>query len=503
MDFNTLDAQRESGEAYIASMKHEGWVCIPDFYDDGGFSGGNMERPGFRQLMNDVENGKIDCLVVYKVDRLSRSLLDFTRIMETLEKHNVSFVSVTQQFNTTHSMGRLTLNILLSFAQFEREIIAERTRDKMAAARRKGKWTGGMPVLGYDIHVRGGKLIVNAFEAARIREIFELYLEHQSLLSTAKELNRRGWTTKKWITKKGHERGGKPFNKNNLSSTLGNVLYLGKLTYKDEEFEGEHEAIVDEKIWRAVRKLLRRNDRNGGPGTRSGAMRNKHGALLKGLLYCAPCNCAMTHSITARGQKRYRYYVCTQAQKNGWDNCPTKSLPAAEIEAFIIGRIRCIGGDSKLAAKTLEQAQKQLSEKIDKLNNERRAIEHDMRRFYNEQRDLLKEAALDGEGESFATAKLADTQEKIENSEKRIIAIREELAILESESVNGQELYAAVKSFDPVWESLSGREKSRLLHLLIERVGYDGEKESVSLTFRPSGIKALANENDRNTDESE
>jgi site-specific DNA recombinase len=165
-DFNSLDAQHESAEAYIASQKAEGWVCLPERYDDGGFSGGNIERPALKRLLADTEAGRIDCIVVYKVDRLSRSLLDFTRLMETLEKHNISFVSVTQQFNTTNSMGRLTLNILLSFAQFEREIISERTRDKIAATRRKGKWSGGIPMLGYDIAPEGGKLLVIHCRAA-------------------------------------------------------------------------------------------------------------------------------------------------------------------------------------------------------------------------------------------------------------------------------------------------------------------------------------------------
>jgi len=204
-EFNSLDAQREAGEAYIASQKHEGWVCMPDRYDDGGFTGGNMERPAMKRLLADIEAGGIDCIVVYKVDRLSRSLLDFARVMETFEKHSVAFVSVTQQFNTSTSMGRLMLNVLLSFAQFEREIISERTRDKIAATRRKGKWSGGMPMLGYDVDLRGGRLLVNENEARTVRTIFELYLEHQSLIETVKVLNSRGWATKRWATRKGHE----------------------------------------------------------------------------------------------------------------------------------------------------------------------------------------------------------------------------------------------------------------------------------------------------------
>lgn len=189
-EFNSLDAQRDSGEAYVASQQHEGWECLPNQYDDGGFTGGNMDRPAMQRLMADIEAGKIDCVVVYKVDRLSRSLLDFARIMEVFEKHNVSFVSVTQQFNTATSMGRLILHVLLSFAQFERELISERTRDKIAASRRKGKWWGGMPVIGYDVVER--KLVVNEEEARIVREIFRLYLELESLIPVVQEIERRG-----------------------------------------------------------------------------------------------------------------------------------------------------------------------------------------------------------------------------------------------------------------------------------------------------------------------
>lgn len=229
-EFNSLDAQRESAEAYITSQKHEGWACLPDRYDDGGYTGGNMDRPAFQRLLKDIEAGRIDCIVVYKVDRLSRSLLDFARIMEIFELHRVSFVSVTQQFNTTTSMGRLTLNILLSFAQFEREIISERIRDKVAATRRKGKWSGGRPILGYDVAPEGGRLLVNEDEAVWVRGIFELYLEREALIATIKELDVRGWTNKRWTTKKGQETGGKPFTKNNLYRLLTNVLYTGKIT---------------------------------------------------------------------------------------------------------------------------------------------------------------------------------------------------------------------------------------------------------------------------------
>ena len=183
-EFNSLDAQREAAEAFILSQRHEGWQLVPAHYDDGGYTGGNMDRPALKKLLADIEGAKVDCVVVYKVDRLSRSLMDFARIIEVFDKRGVSFVSVTQQFNTTNSLGRLTLNILLSFAQFEREIISERTRDKQSAARKKGKWIGGHPILGYDIDPRGGRLVVNPEEAERVRAIFDLYLEHQAAIAT-------------------------------------------------------------------------------------------------------------------------------------------------------------------------------------------------------------------------------------------------------------------------------------------------------------------------------
>jgi len=269
--------------------------------------------------------------VVYKIDRFSRSLADFMRMMTVFEEHGVAFVSVTQAFDTSSSMGRLTLNILLSFAQFEREIISERTRDKIAAARRKGKWMGGKPLLGYDLLLTPGaaKLVVNEDEAVRVRAIFDEYIEHQSLIRTVQVLNQRGWKTKRWTTRTGHECGGQPFDKTRLFRVLTNVVYLGKVRYKDEVHPGEHDAIVDDDRWERAHRMLRSNGRTGGMH-----VRNKYGALLKGILYCKPCARPMMHSYTSKGNRCYRYYVCYTAQKEGWHACPSKSLPAEEIERF-------------------------------------------------------------------------------------------------------------------------------------------------------------------------
>ncbi len=335
-EFNSLDAQRESGEAYIASQQHEGWVSLPDRYDDGGFTGGNMDRPALRRLLADIEAGKVDCVIVYKVDRLSRSLLDFGRIVEMFDKHHVSFVSVTQQFNTANSTGRLMLHVLLSFAQFEREIISERTRDKMAAARRKGQWLGGTPVLGYDVQDR--KLIVNEAEAECVRQTFALYLEHQGLIGVVQELDRRGWVNKCWTTRDGRQRGGKPFTKTSLHRLLTNVTYVGQVQYQGEIHDGQQAAIVDPDVWQRTQALLKRQGR-----TDAAPARTQLGALLQGILFCAACGCAMTPTHSTRnGNKRYRYYVCSKAQKRGWQTCPSKSVPAHEIEQLVIDQIQCI-----------------------------------------------------------------------------------------------------------------------------------------------------------------
>jgi site-specific DNA recombinase len=485
--FNSLDAQRESGEAFIKSQQHEGWECLPDSYDDGGFTGGNMDRPALKRLLSDIEAGRIDCVVVYKVDRLSRSLLDFARMMETFEKNHVSFVSVTQQFNTATSMGRLVLNVLLSFAQFEREIISERTRDKIAAARRTGKWSGGMPLLGYDVSSRGSKLLVNEDEAVRVRAIFELYLEYQSLIRVVQELERRGWTNKRWVTRHGQERGGKPFSKTSLHKLLTNVTYTGHIKYKDEVHNGEHSAIVDLAVWQRVQAMLQRNAHSGGP-----LNRNRFGALLKGLLCCAPCGCAMspTHS-TKNGSKRYRYYVCTGAQKRGWSTCLSKSIPAAEIEQFVVTRIKGIGQDPKLQAETFAQAREQVVAQLTALETEQRGLEREMARWNAEVCKLL-DHIRPGDSNTPALARLADLQERIRTGERRATQVRDEIISLNRGLVDARQVAQALADFDPLWETLSPREQAQVLQLLVERVEYNGAMGKVAITFHPAGIKVLA-----------
>jgi site-specific DNA recombinase len=334
-EFNSLDAQREAAEAFIQSQRREGWIALPTPYDDSGFTGANMERPALTRLLHAVEAGDLDCVVVYKVDRLSRSLLDFTRMLSVFEKHKVSFVAVTQQFNTSTSLGRLTLNILLSFAQFERELIGERTRDKMSAARRKGKWVGGCPVLGYDVDPGGGRLVVNEEEAERVRAIFALFEEQGSVQRTLAEIERRGWRLKSWTRRTGQFRPGGPFALNSLRLLLTNVLYTGAIRHKGQLYPGEHASILVPGTWERVQSLIAKRT-----AFAHGRARNKHLALLNGLLYCESCATPMVYSYAGSKDRKYPYYVCLNAQRKGWAACLAKSLPARAIEESVLGQIR-------------------------------------------------------------------------------------------------------------------------------------------------------------------
>jgi len=254
--FNSLDAQRESAEAYIASQRHMGWTALERRYEDGGYTGANLERPALQALMADIESSRVDCVLVYKIDRLSRSLLDFARLIGVFEERGVSLVSVTQQMNTTDSLGRLTLNILLSFAQYERELIAERTRDKMRAARRKGKWLGGTPVLGYDVDPQGGGLTINVAEAERVRFVFQRVAEGKCSEEVVKALTRRGWTTKAWVSRSGRPYPGRPFQQADVIRLVRNVTYMGKLREAEQIYAAEHAAIVDADVWERANAVV-------------------------------------------------------------------------------------------------------------------------------------------------------------------------------------------------------------------------------------------------------
>ena len=336
-DFNSLDAQRESCESYVQSRKHEGWVVLPNDYSDAGWTGANIERPALQRLLADVEAGRVDVILTYKIDRLSRSLLDFARLMELFEQQNVSFVSVTQSFDSSTPMGRLTTNVLMSFSQYEREIIGERIRDKVAAAKRRGKFTGGTPPLGCDVDSDKRRLVVNELEAETVRFIFKRFAELGSPLQLADELNKKGITTKAWMTKHGVFREGKPWHKMHIYRTLYNRTYLGEVIHKDNTYPGEHERIVSQTMWDRAHAVIEENTRTWAKHSRA-----KAPALLRGIIRCGACDRAMS-PVSARSKgKLYRYYTCGKASKEGHSSCPVRSVSASEMEGAVMAQLRTI-----------------------------------------------------------------------------------------------------------------------------------------------------------------
>jgi DNA invertase Pin-like site-specific DNA recombinase len=340
MEFNSLDAQCEACGAYIVSQRAEGWHPVRDHYDDGGVSGGTLDRPALKRLLADVEAGKIDVVVVYKIDRLSRSMLDFLKLVETFERHGVTFVSITQAFNTTSSMGRLTLNMLLSFAQFEREVIGERIRDKVAASRKKGIWMGGWSPLGYEVKDR--KLVIHKADAERVRNIFKRFVELKSATLLAKEL----------VAARAVNRYGHLLDKGVLYRLLSNRVYIGEAVHKGASYPGEHTPIIDRKLWDQVHAILKEN-----PRKRAGTTRAQTPALLKGLLF-GPNGAAMSPTHTRKGGRLYRYYISQSVIKRGTEACTVKQIPASEIERIVIEQIRSLLQTPEVIIQTWRAARK-------------------------------------------------------------------------------------------------------------------------------------------------
>jgi site-specific DNA recombinase len=343
MEFNSLDAQREACEAYVTSQRAEGWLLVPDRYDDGGFSGGTLDRPALKRLRVDIEAGKVDVVVVYKIDRLSRSLMDFSRLVEVFDQHKVTFVSVTQSFNTTTSMGRLTLNVLLSFAQFEREVIGERIRDKFAASRKRGIWMGGWAPLGYVVRER--KLVINEVDAGLVRSIFQRFLKTGSTTKLAREL----------IAENIRNKYGKLIDKGILYKMLGNPVYVGVAMHKGASYPGEHVGIIDQKIWDKVQARFQES-----PRKRAAATRAQTPSLLKGIIF-GPTGAAMSPTHTRRRGRLYRYYISQTVLKQGSGDCPVARVPAAEIEKIVIDQIRILLLSPEIIVQTSRSARKSIN----------------------------------------------------------------------------------------------------------------------------------------------
>lgn len=481
-EYNSLDAQREAGEAYIASQRHEGWVALSEQYDDGGFTGGNLDRPALKRLLRDIEAGKIDIVVCYKVDRLSRSLLDFAKLIETFDRHEVSFVSVTQSFQTTTSMGRLTLNILLSFAQFERELVSERVRDKVAGAKRKGKYTGGPPVIGYDVDFENHKLVVNPAEAKTVRHIFRRYSELGSGLAVSRELNERGITRKSRTTKKGNFHPGTPWNGKQIYEVMNNCIYIGEVKHRDKVYLGEHEAIVPRALWDKVHSLIAHDPETG---------RRKLDAaphLLRGIIRCGHCDNAMTTSWTTRHGKVYSYYVCSRATKMGYSTCPVKTVAAGEMEQAVTNQLRAVFRSPEMIAQTYMQAKAHEAGEIERLRTEKTDLEIKRLRL----RDKVTKLVDSGRSDDDARYELRELSRDIEDVERTLADVNSVLQGMQSDAVTEWDVTESLNKIDPLWEELFPIEQHRIVGLLVDKVIV--YEDGLDIRIRTDGLHSLITE---------
>ena len=483
-DFNSLEAQREACESYIRAQAYAGWQVLPDAYDDGGFTGANLERPAFRRLFDDVEAGRVDVIVVYKVDRLSRSLLDFARVMDRLNRAGVAFVSVTQNFSTADAIGRLTLNMLMSFGEFEREMIAERTRDKVAASRRRGKWTGGPVPIGYD--VQDGKLVINELEAIVVREVFDLYREHGSALVTARALNARGRRTKLAETRKGELRGAKPWHKDAVLRVLKSPLYAGYVGCGGELFEGEQARIVERDVWARVQAMLLAN-----AGTKTSHGRNPD-YVLRGLLFCQRCGAAFTTASTRKRGNEYRYYRCVTRVKAGADACEAQPLPANAIESYVVDRLRAVVSDPALVADIERRLQVRLVARRATLEAERKALPATIANLSAEGGRLVASmATMSGPARRLLDDRVQQVGDELARREEKLREVEQQLAALAEARVDVDWVAEALRDFDPVWEALTPDNRGRLLAALICRIDVDEPAGRVEIHLADvSGVAA-------------
>ena len=481
--FTSLDAQREAGEAFVASMKSEGWVVVPARYDDGGFTGGNTERPALQRLLTDIGQGQVDVVVVYKIDRLSRSLLDFLKLIEFFEQRHVAFVAVTQQINTATSAGKLMLHILASFASYERAIISERTSDKMCAARRKGKYMGGPAILGFGVDRDKKRLIVDPDEAEMVRALFDLYLLHRSLLRVAQLANERGWCTKSWTSRGGARREGGPWDKAKLQRVLTDVTYTGMVWHAGDILPGEHEAIIDQETFDRVQQIIKENGNGSGHVSRS-----KHPALLKGLLRCGRCGAAMTNTYTKKGTRLYRYYLCLSRDKRGRDACAAPYLPAQDIEDLVVDQIRRLARDPELAQAVFREAASQQQALVPRLQTERQRLVRDRQAKSEQIQRLVAVLATADSPQPSVSERLAELEGLVGKVNHRLTEIDLELTALGQNRIDPDDVARALAQFDDLWDVLYPQERSRLVRSLIATITYEAAGD-VRIALNPGAIR--------------
>jgi len=464
-DFNSLDAQREACAAYIE--RQQGWRLVEEHYDDGGFTGANTDRPAFQRLMADVEAKRVDVIVVYKVDRLSRSLLDFVKVMEQLNAAGASFVSVTQNFSTADAMGRLTMNLLASFAEFEREMIRERTRDKIAASRRRGKWTGGPTPFGYKLVEK--KLVIDDVEAHVVRELFRLFLEHRQMAKVAQLLNDQALLPRGMKGRPGKH--GLLWRKESVARILRSPVYVGQVPYHDEVHAGEHQALVDDETFQKAQRIL-----DGKPGHfRQTGLNPDY--VLRGLIRCKRCDGAMCPGSTTRGERQHRYYRCSTRDRHGIKACSARPLPAEAIERFVVERIarhtteggfvphveQLLHARTESRRATAEQLRAELPAKI--------AAAADQAKRLSEQATRLK-----GRARELVEAQLVVESDRLLAAEKQLTAVNCDLEELAAERTVADWVIDALRNFARVWDLLTPENKGRLLRILVAQVRVDEDK---------------------------
>jgi site-specific DNA recombinase len=472
--FNTLHAQRDAVESYVRSMQGAGWQALEDRYDDGGFSGATTDRPAFQRLMADVAASKVDVVAVYRLDRLSRSLVDFAGLMREFEQRGVAFVSVTERFDTSTPLGRMTLNLLATFAQFERESTAQRTRDKIGASRRRGMWTGGRPVLGYD--VVGKKLVVNEVEADQVRRIFQLYLDLGGVVAVVEELRLRGVVNKRWVTRSGEPQGGSLFEKNSLNTTLRNPLYVGDVRAGDDNVPGEHEAIVPREQWDAVQRQLSAQ----APDVGARATKRSK-ALLSGLARCK-CGAALTPT-TAKGRGRtYAYYACARLVKQGSAACPGSRVAAHVLEPFVVERVREIGRKPEVLDAAIAADRDERDVERAKLSIELGELRVGRGRHVGD-RDRLIAAIGKGTAPASVMARVEGLDGFVAEADERIAGLERDLAALDGQS-DVEALKAALLEFDGLWGVFDQDERAKVLALVLSEVVVDGATGAAELRFK-------------------
>jgi len=473
-DFNSLDAQREAGENFIASQKMNGWQLLPDHYDDGGYSGGNTDRPALKQLMTDVVAGKIDTIVVYKMDRLSRSLLDFMNMSEFFEKHNVSFVSVTQDINTSTSSGRMMLNILMTFAEYERSIITERIIDKIAGAKRRGKFCGGCPILGYSMDNESKKLVIIPAEAQIVRETFDLYNQLGSAKEVARVLKERGYHSKEWTTRKGKIRPGAEIKPDLVYRILNNPLYVGRVSHKEKTYPGEHQAIISQDVWERTRELLESNLASSGRKNRT------MDVPFKGLLRCGHCGGAMGITYTRKKNARYYYYLCRDDSKRIDSVCPLVRVAAGDLDRVVLRKLGELLSSPTILAKTQAAVANYYAAQADELRKQLVELE----------KIKAKLRASSGQPD-IAADELTQLREQFRKVEGERATVEAELKEITC-SMSGESVAEVLKSLEMLWGELFPAERYRLAHLLVGKITLFTDKMIIDV--KTDGLKSLFRE---------